>query len=83
MKKNDIAVIILIAAVSAMIAWFTANALIGEPKQDARKVETAERISSTVESPDKKVFNEQAINPTVDRSIGKSANKLPFESLEE
>lgn len=83
MKKNDIAAIILIASVSAMISWFAANALIGQPKQSALKVETVESISASIEEPDKKVFNDKAINPTVDRSIGKSANKLPFESSEE
>lgn len=78
MKKNDIASIVLIASVSALVAWFSANAIIGSPKQDALKVKTATAISSTVEAPDKRIFNSKAINPTVERSIGKSANSLPF-----
>ena len=78
MKKSDIASIILIASISAMIAWFSANAVIGEPKQSALKLKTADEISSSVEAPDKHVFNSQAVNPTVERSIGKSANSLPF-----
>ncbi len=78
MKKNDIATIILIASISALVAWFSANAVIGEPKQSALKVKTADTISSEVEAPDKRIFNAEAINPTVERSIGKSANNLPF-----
>ena len=78
MKKNDIATIILIASISAVVAWFSANALIGSPKQNALKISTATTISSEVQSPDKRIFNAQAINPTVQRSIGKSANSLPF-----
>lgn len=78
MKKNDLASIILIASISAMVAWFSANAVIGEPKQDTLKVKTAETISSNVDSIDKRIFNAEAINPTVERSIGKSANSLPF-----
>lgn len=78
MKKNDLASIILIASISAMVAWFGANAVIGEPKQDALKVKTADEISAGVEEPDPQVFNAEAINPTVERSIGKSANSLPF-----
>lgn len=78
MKKSDIASIILIASISAMVAWFSANAVIGEPKQSALKLKTADAISSSVEAPDKRIFNSQAVNPTVERSIGKSANSLPF-----
>lgn len=78
MKKNDIAAIILIAAVSALVAWFAANALIGEPKQSSQKLKTAEVITTQIESPNKKIFNKDGINPTVERSIGKSANSLPF-----
>jgi hypothetical protein len=78
MKKNDIASIILIASISALVAWFSANAIIGEPKQNVLKVKTATTISSRVVSPDTRIFNAQAVNPTVERSIGKSANSLPF-----
>jgi len=80
MKKNDIALLILIVAVSFLIAWFAANALIGSPKAQTVKVKTAEEISPTVETPDKRIFNSNALNPTVERSIGKSADKLPFSS---
>lgn len=78
MKKNDFAALILIGSVSLIIAWFTANALIGEPKKEAQKVKTVEAISDQVETPDKRIFNKQAINPTVERSIGKSSDSLPF-----
>jgi hypothetical protein len=78
MKKNDFAALILIASVSLLVAWFIASALIGEPKKEAQKVKTVEAISDQVESPDKRIFNKQAINPTVERSIGKSSDSLPF-----
>ena len=79
MKKNDYAAIILIASVSLLFAWFVASAFIGEPKKEAQKVKTVEEISATVEKPSKKVFNKNAINPTVERSIGKSSDSLPFD----
>ncbi len=78
MKKTDIATIILIASISALVAWFSANAVIGEPKQSALKIKTADTISAEVEAPDKRIFKAEAVNPTVERSIGKSANNLPF-----
>lgn len=78
MKKNDFAAIILIASVSLLVAWFTANSLIGEPKKSNQKVKTVEAINATVEKPDSRIFNKDAINPTVERSIGKSSDSLPF-----
>lgn len=80
MKKNDIASIILIASVSALIAWAAASAMIGQPKKSATKYHTAAPITSDIVAPDASVFNEDAINPTVDRSIGQSSNQLPFDT---
>lgn len=78
MKKNDIAALILIASISLLVAWFVASSIIGEPKKSAQKVKTIDSISQDVENPDKRIFNKDAINPTVERSIGKSSDSLPF-----
>ncbi len=78
MKKNDIAALILIASISLLVAWFVASSIIGEPKKSAQKVKTIDSISQDVEKPDKRIFNKDAINPTVERSIGKSSDSLPF-----
>lgn len=82
MKKNDIATLVLIISISFMIAWFTASAIIPTPKKEDKKVDSVELISANIESPDKRIFNQEAINPTIDREIGKSADKLPFSSNE-
>ncbi len=74
-----IAALILIASISLLIAWVGASAVIGEPKKEAQKVKTVETISADVESPDGRVFNKEAINPTIERSIGKSSDSLPFD----
>ncbi|HEX6258770.1 MAG TPA: hypothetical protein VFZ48_04790 [Candidatus Saccharimonadales bacterium] len=78
MKKNDIALIILIASVSAIIAFFVGKAVIGEPEQKSVKVKTTERISTEVAEPDKSIFNKDGINPTVEINIGDSSNRQPF-----
>lgn len=78
MKKTDMAMIILIASISALIAYFVAKAVIGTPKQSDVTVKTAEPISSQVEEPDSSIFNKDAINPTVERRTGQSADSLPF-----
>jgi hypothetical protein len=78
MKKNDIAMIVLIASVSAMSAYFVGRAVVGDPESRAVKVKTVEAISTEVVRPDKTVFNKQAINPTVEINIGNSSNQQPF-----
>ena len=71
MKKSDLALIILIASVSVMVAYFAVGAIPG--LKDSGKpvtVKTADKISPDVAEPDKTVFNKDAINPTVQITIG-------------
>lgn len=70
MKKSDIAMIILIASISVLIAYFVAKAVLGDVQNQSVKVKTAEPITSEVIEPDKTVFNTNAINPTVEVIIG-------------
>lgn len=70
MKNNDIAALILIASLSVIAAYFVASALIGQPGSESVKVKTATPISADVMEPDGKIFNKDAINPTVEVVIG-------------
>ena len=70
MKRTDIAMIIFIASMSVLIAYFVANSVLGGSKNTAVKVKTADPISKTVAEPDSKVFTGEAINPTVEVFIG-------------
>jgi len=71
MKKSDIAMIILIVAVSAAIAYGIVGAIPGlKLSKDPVNVPTIEKYSSEVAEPDAKIFNDKAINPTVDITIG-------------
>lgn len=70
MKKSDIAMIILIASISVLIAYFVAKAVLGDVQNQSVKVKTAEPITAEVVEPDKTVFNTDAINPTVEVIIG-------------
>jgi len=72
MKKSEIASIILIASVSVLIAYFVANAVIGQPSGESTKVKTIAPITETVATPDKSIFNKDAINPTIQVEIGSS-----------
>lgn len=78
MKKQDIAIIILIVAISALAAYLIGRAIVGDPQQQAVQVPTVEAVSTNVEEPDNRVFNDNAINPTVEINIGDSSNRQPF-----
>jgi hypothetical protein len=74
MKSTDIAMIILIASVSVMVAYGAVSAIPGLKQADEPvKVKTAEAYSAEVEEPNSRIFNESAINPTVDVTIGGSS----------
>jgi hypothetical protein len=70
MKKSDIAMIILIASVSVLIAYFVAKAIVGDVQNETVKVKTTDTISTDITQPDTSVFNTNAINPTVEVIIG-------------
>ena len=69
MKRTDLAMIILIAAVSAGIAYFVANSFFGGITEQGVKVKTVNPITSTIQAPDKAIFNPNAINPSVQVNI--------------
>ena len=71
MKKRDIAMIVLIASLSALAAFAVANSISAlKPPTEGAKVKTIEAYTQTVNDPDKTVFNVDAINPTVKTVIG-------------
>ena len=70
MKRSDIAAIVLIAALSVTVAYFVAGAVVGTPSSESVKVQTAEPITATIQEPDPAIFNKDAINPTVEVTIG-------------
>jgi hypothetical protein len=69
MKRSDIAMIILIAAVSVGLAYFIANSVLGSITTQSVKVKTIDPITSMIEQPNPNVFNENAINPSVEVTI--------------
>lgn len=78
MKRNDIALLILIVSITLVISFLIVKALFGEPQNQATKVEKIEPISSQITEPSASIFNRNAINPTVVIQIGNPANQQPF-----
>ena len=77
MKKSDIAMIILIASVSVLVAYFGAKALFGGSAVKPVQVDTIAPISANLDQPDPSVFNSNAINPTVEVTIGGGTSSAP------
>lgn len=78
MKKNEIALLILIIAASGVTAYFIINALMGQAVSKPIAVEKAEVMTSDVTEPSKDIFGDNAINPTVKVSIGNNTDRQPF-----
>lgn len=72
MKKTDIAMIILIASISILGAFFATNALLGDDASEEVSVKTIEPIKVETAPVDPSIFNENAINPSVEVQVGTS-----------
>ncbi len=71
MKKTDIAMIILIAGVGILVAYFIAvNIPFLKIPEQGVEVQTVDPIRSEISEPSKSVFNAEAINPTVEIVVG-------------
>lgn len=69
MKKTDLAMLILIATVSVLVAFFVTQAILGEGATEEVNVKTIDRMSTEVVEPDTEIFNDRAINPAVEVQI--------------
>jgi hypothetical protein len=78
MKKNDIALIVLIVSVSLVVSYFIVKAIVGDPKKQEVSAEVVEPITPNLVQPSNKIFNRDSINPTVVIQIGNPSNQQPF-----
>ncbi|NCQ54024.1 hypothetical protein COV88_03765 [Candidatus Saccharibacteria bacterium CG11_big_fil_rev_8_21_14_0_20_41_19] len=69
MKKTDIAMLILIASVSVLVAFFVAKGIFGDVYTGTAKVKTIDKIDSVIVEPSADIFNKNAINPAVQVQI--------------
>lgn len=78
MKQKDVALIVVIVFISALISWFVSKQLFASPEDRQQKVEVVESISTDFPEADKRFFNDTALDPTQLITIGKNANTNPF-----
>lgn len=77
MKQKDIALIVVVSIVSAVISLLISNYTIGSPKNREQKAEVVEKITADFPVPDNKYFNPQSINPTQIIRIGSNPAPTP------
>lgn len=75
MKKNDLAIIIMIASTSAILTYVVATQFVSKITQQSTTVLTIEKIDSELVEPDATIFNKEAINPAVQVNIDKSSGQ--------
>lgn len=78
MKQKDIAIIIVVAGFSTIIAFVLGNMVFATPANRQAEVKVLDSISSTFPVADDRYFNNAAIDPTQTVQIGNSSNTQPF-----
>ena len=78
MKQNDIAMLILVVAISFVTSWFVFNAIFPGPDEQSVEVEVVNEITDEFEQPSNKIFYDGSINPTELIQIDDQNNEQPF-----
>ncbi|HEX4775063.1 MAG TPA: hypothetical protein VH234_06120 [Candidatus Saccharimonadales bacterium] len=78
MRKKDLALIVVIIFISAVVSYFVSQTLFAPPKNRQQQVEVVRPITADFPQPDTRYFNNQAFDPTKTITIGQSNNNNPF-----
>jgi hypothetical protein len=78
MKQKDIALIIVIAAISGFISFFAARFLFATPANRQQKVEVVDKITSEFPTPSPKYFNPNSIDAAQLIQVTDNQNPNPF-----
>lgn len=78
MKQKDIAVIAVVAFLSAIASFLISGRIFVTPENRQQAVEKVDAITATFDLPDSRYFNVESINPTVNSDMGSGTNQNPF-----
>jgi hypothetical protein len=78
MKQKDIALIIVIAAVSAFASFFISRLVFATPENRQQKVEVVDKITNEFPMPRSKYFNSESINAAKLIQVTDNQNPNPF-----
>jgi len=76
-KQKDIALIVVIVIVSAIISFFLSNSVIGSSKNKLQ-ASVVQPITSGLTAPDSHYFNSNAFDPAQTINISPNNNTNPF-----
>ena len=69
-KGSNLATIILVATITTIIAAIVVNSFLGDPNEESVTIKYMDVVAAEVEQPDREVFNDRAVNPTVEVYVG-------------
>ena len=78
LKSKDIATLILLVGVSAMVSFFTSKLLFSNTKTLTTKVEVVSPVSSEFNYENKAYFTADKLNPTKDSTVSGNNNTKPL-----
>jgi hypothetical protein len=78
MRQKDIALIIIVAFISAVISFAVSNKIFVTPANRQQQVQVVDKIDPSFQALDTKYFNSNSIDPTQNSPIGVNNNQNPF-----
>lgn len=78
MKQKDILLIAAVVVISGTVSFLISKVLFTVPKNRQTKVEIVQPISASFPQPDPRYFNNNALDPTKNITIGDTQNAQPF-----
>jgi len=78
LKSKDIATLILLIGMSAVVSFFTSKLLFSNAKTLSTKVEVVNPVSSNFNYEDKSYFATDKLNPTKDITVTGNNNTEPL-----
>lgn len=78
MKQKDIATLVIIAAISAVVSFVISGKIFVTPANRQQKVEVVDVIDSSFQAPSTKYFTSDSIDPAQLVEIANNNNQNPF-----
>lgn len=82
MKQKDIAIIAVVAVLSAILSFIISGKIFVTPENRQQKVEQVDKLSTQFDLPDTRYFNAQSIDPSKSSQLD-STNQTPFNSTQQ
>ncbi|HET8671711.1 MAG TPA: hypothetical protein VFM05_14120 [Candidatus Saccharimonadales bacterium] len=78
MKQKDVALILVVAFISAVLSFVLSGWIFGKPADRQQKAEVVDVVRSDFVLPPVKYFNNNSVDPTQLIQIGEANNPNPF-----